>query len=246
VLHILICEDNLEQRIQIENYVNQYIAAKNVDVKLVVSTANPTEILNYLIEFPDKRALYLLDVDLQHDTLNGIELGAKVRETDQLAKVAFITTHSELAYLTYKHKIKAMDYIVKSTPKEIELSVIECISTAYRLYLEEQSEQMKCFTVNVFGEVISVPHDDILFFETHPQISKRMILHTKSSKLDFRELISNVINLAPEFYHCHKSFVVNTNNIRAIDKVARKATMVDGSHVLIATRKMPDLLKRVK
>jgi len=246
VLHILICEDNPEQQKLIEDTVNQHLAAENLDMKLALSTANPTEVLNYLKESPNKRALYFLDVDLQNDALNGIELGSAVREADWLAKIVFITAHSELAYLTFEHKIKAMDYIVKSSPGETKQRVIDCISAAHTRYLKEKSEQMKCFTANAFGEVLIIPHNDILFFETHPQISRRMILPTKNTKLDFRGMISNVKAIGPEFYHCHKSFVVNTNEIRTVDKSTRKAIMTNGSHVLIAARKMSELLKLVK
>ena len=246
MVNILICEDNEQQRTHIENTVRRYIASKNIDMRLALSTANPTDVLDYLKEHPNKRALYFLDVDLQHDLLNGIELGVKVREADRFAKIVFITAHSELAYLTFDHKIMTMDYIVKSSPKDIEQRVLECLSTAYTHYQQEKAEQMKYYTANVFGEVYSIAHDDILFFETHPQISKRLILHTKNGKFDFREIISNVANLGSEFYLCHKSFVVNANNIKLVDKITKEAVMLDGSRVPIAVRKMTELLSLLK
>lgn len=246
MINIVICEDSPEQRTHIENTVNQFLARKTVDAKLVLSTANPIDVLNYQKESPNKRTLYFLDVDLQHEELNGIELGAKIRKVDRVAKIVFITTHSELAHLTFKHKVESLDYIVKNSLEEIEQRIVECITIVYSRYLNENAEQMKYYTANVFGEVYRIAHDDILFFETHPQISKRIILHTRNGKLDFRELISNVANLGPEFYHCQKSFVVNTNNIESVDKATRDAVMVNGSRVPVAVKKMSELLRRLE
>ena len=171
----------------------------------------------------------------------------KIREANhQFAKIVFITTHEDLAHLTFKHKVQAMDYIVKNNLDSILSRTTACIKEAYARYQKELSEQIKLFAVNIHGEVFHIPHDEILFFETHPTISRRMILHTESSKLDFRGMIGNVAEYSPKFFLCHKSFVVNISKIKSINKLAKEIKMVSGEIVPVSTRKMAELLRLVK
>jgi len=241
MLHIIICEDDVGQRTYIESAISKHIAAGDYEMKLALSSDDPVQVLAHTKAYPDKRRLYLLDIDLQHDEMDGIELGAKIREADPLAKIVFITTHSELAYLTFQHKISAQDYIVKGRPQDIKARVSECIAEAYKLYLKEKNEQMKYFKVDANGEVWNIPHDDMLFFETHVSIRHRVILHTENGKIDFRGFLSEIEKLVPEFYRCHKSYLLNASKISYIDKLAKEAVMSNGMRVHIAQKKMSGL-----
>jgi len=230
-----------------ESIISKYIAKENLktEISLIASASGPDEILDYLNQHPNKRGLYFLDVDLQHE-MNGIELGTKIRAIDPLAKIVFITTHDELAHLTFMHKIQAMDYIVKSLPNNMEPRVKECIATAHQHYLQEKSEQMRYFNVNANGTLFNIPYDDILYFETHPSVRKRMFLHTVTGKLDFRGIISEVAKLVPEFYCCHKSFIVNPDKITSVNKIEKEAVMANGSRVPVAVRKVSELVKMIE
>ena len=240
MMHILICEDDLGQRTHIESIVKKTIATENVKMKLILSSGDPMDVLSYLEAHPDKRGLYLLDIDLQH-RVDGMKLGKIIREADPLAKIVFITTHSELAHLTFQHKLNAMDYILKSSPEDVETQIIECISVAYERYLEEKSALMKYFKVDANGEIWSIPYDDILFFETNSIVRNKIVLHTKNSKLNFRGVLNELEQKIPKFYRCHKSYLLNLSQIAYIDKTTREAVMSNGERVHIAEKKMAEL-----
>jgi len=240
MLHIVICEDDHSHRTKMESIVVKYIETEDVEMELILSASGPDEVLDYLEKHPDRRGLYFLDVDLQHE-INGIKLGAKIRESAPSAKIVFITTHEELAYLTFKHKIEALDYIVKGRPDDIETRMIECVIEAYKRYMQEKDAEPKFFLVNTGSETANIPHEDILFFETHPQIRKRMLLHMEKGKIDFRGMISEIEKLVPDFYRCHKSFIVNPNKIVRLDKAKKKAELMNGQLVFVAAEKMSEL-----
>ena len=242
MLHVLICEDNSRQRAHIESIITKHINTADVEMELILSSGDPTEVLAYLEKHPGKRGLFFLDIDLQHHEIDGMKLAVKIREIDPYAKIVFITTHSEQAYLTFQNRIGALDFIVKDRPEDIEERTIECVVDAYRLYREEKAELMKYFKVDANGEVWNIPHDDILYFETHPSIEKRVILHMESSEIDFRGILRDVASLVPAFFNCHKSFIVNPNKIVRVDKTEKEAEMVNGSRVPIAAKKMSELL----
>ena len=244
MLHVLICDDDPRHRAKMESIITKHIATADVQMELIVSASGPEEVLEYLKKHPDKRGLYFLDVDLQHE-IDGITLGVEIRKTDPLAKIVFVTTHEELAHLTFKQKVKALDYIVKDRPEDVETRTIECVREAYRRYMQEKDAEPKFFTVNTNGALWNIPHDDILFFETHPRITERMILHMENNEIDFRGIISKIESLVPEFYRCHKSFLVNPSKIARVDKVTKEAIMLDGSRAHVAAKKMSDLVRMV-
>ena len=241
MLHVLICDDDPNHRANMEAIITKHIATEDVKMELIVSASGPEEVLEYLEKHPDKHGLYFLDVDLQHE-IDGITLGAKIRETDPLAKIVFVTTHEELAYLTFRQKVEAMDYIVKNCPEDVETRTRECVLGAYKRYMQKKDAEPKYFMINTHGTLQKIPHDDILFFETHPRISERMILHMEDKEIDFRGIISKIESLVPEFYRCHKSFLVNPRQIVRVDKVTKEAIMVDGSRVHVAAKKASELV----
>jgi len=225
-----------------ESVVKEHTAIKDNEIKLAMSSSDPIQILAYTNTHPEKGGLYFLDIDLQHNEMNGIELGAKIKEVDPLAKIVFVTTHSELAHLTFKHKINALDYIVKDKPEEIKTRIHECIKESHDLCLKEKQEQMKYFKVDANGEVWSIPYNEILFFETHANVRHRVILHTENGKIDFRGFLSEIEKLIPEFYRAHKSYYLNIDKINYIDKLTKEAVMQNGKRALIAQKKMAGLV----
>jgi len=245
MLHVLICEDDPMQRAQIESIVSKQIAAENYEMELVLSAGNPSHILHYLKTRPDTNGLYFLDVDLQHDEMNGIELGAKIRELDMLATIVFITTHEELSHLVFKYKVEAMDYIIKDKPEEIEGRVMECMLLAYKRYLESSTSTPTHYQVKFNEQVLNISYDEILFFETHPAVRHRVVLHTTNQLIEFRGQISALAKSSPDLYHCHQSFVVNTKLIKSVDKGNLKIEMINGTRVPVAARKISKLLKMI-
>lgn len=244
MLQVIICEDDFKQRARIEAVVKKYIAAQDGDITLALSTGRPTDVLDFLEKSPNNRGLYFLDVDLQHK-INGISLAAKIRAVDISAKIVFVTTHSELSHLVFTHKIEALDYIIKDMPGNIEKRVVECIQVAHKRYLSENigGGKREYFKVNSGDQTWAIPYEDIIFLETHLSMTHKMILHMKDSQVEFRAAMREVAKMSPDFYRCHKSFIVNVKNIKRVDKSAGEIEMINGDKVPIAVRKISELLK---
>jgi len=210
-----------------------------------LSTGNPIEILDFLKVRPDKNGLYFLDVDLQHD-MNGIELGAKIREADSFAKIVFITTHDELAYLTFTHKVEAMDYIIKDRSRDVEQRIKECILNANKRYLVELESEQKEFKFEIGGRLWRIPHNDILYFETDPAKKNKAFLNKKNEQIGLRNSMNNIAASVPEFYRCHQSFLVNPKHIRRVDKVSGEIELSNGDTILVAPKKAVGLMAIMK
>ena len=78
--------------------------------------------------------------------------------------------------------------------------------------------QIECaFTIDTKNATIQVPFHKILYFETSPTVHK-VILHTTEEQIEFYGQLSKVVKQDCRLYKCHKSFVVNPENIVRLDK----------------------------
>ncbi len=233
MLEIFVCEDDPEQRKRLNSYIENYIMMENLDMKLVISTGCSQEIIDYL-QNNRVTGLYFLDVDLQEEK-SGIALGAEIRQYDSLGAIVFVTTHSELTYLTFTYKVEAMDYITKDNFTDIRQRVIECIDTANTRYLQNKYNNIKKFQTKSGDKMISVDYNDILFFETSPQLHK-IILHAKNRQVEFYGKLKDILEMDSRFYRCHNSFVVNKDNIAEVDTKNREIRMINGEVCYASSR----------
>ena len=241
-MHIFICEDDSIQRKRLEKTISNYILSSNSGMSIALSTANPTALLEYLESHSVQSGLFFLDVDLQCD-MNGIELGGKIRKIDHFATIVFITTHSEMTHLVFTHKVEALDYILKeSPPDQIDMQIDECIQVAYRRFFEVRQTSVQNFEINIGKQVLSIPYDKIVYFESNVNMRNKLVLHTVDNMLDFRGHISDVAKLGSPFCMCHQSYVVNVSCIKSIDKTNRLLEMINGAVITVSRRRMQDIL----
>ena len=245
MLHILVCEDDSTQRTRIENIIGNHLLSGEYDMALVLSTASPDTLLDYLEAHKGQSGLYFLDVDLQSH-INGIELAAKIKKMDVAATIVFITTHSEMVHYVFKLKIEAMEYILKdSPPEEIKERIIECIQTAYQRFLEGKHSQKRYFTARAGSQKVNIPWDDIMYFETSTNQRNKILLHKVNGEVEFYGTVADVSSLGPPFYQCYQSFVVNINHVKHVDIPGRRAEMTDGTFVPISRERMAEFLKHL-
>lgn len=241
MLHVIICEDDSRQLQRMEDIILRYIMIEELDMELAIATENPDKVLDYVQKNPNQQRLYFFDVDLQHE-ISGLTLAAEIRKFDDTGKIVFVTTHGELSYLTFTYKVEAMDYIIKNSQKEVERRVRECIDLAIQRYLMDKESFGKRFKVKVADTIRSIPYEDIMFFESSPS-PHRVILHMKNRQIEFYGSIRDLEEKDSCLYRCHKSYVVNRNNILKINQTERVAEMINGEEVLISVRAMRSLKK---
>ncbi|EUJ30997.1 putative 2-components response regulator protein [Listeria floridensis FSL S10-1187] len=241
MLPIFICEDNKIQRERLEKNIEDFIMLEHYDMELVKASADPNEILEAVKE-QNSLGLYFLDIDLQQPELNGFELAKEIRKLDPRGFIIFITTHAELTYLTFTYKVEALDYIIKDNISEVKERVHACLDSVQQRLLDDR-EMENYFTFHVTEKkVIHEKIDDILFFETSSKIHK-IVMHGKNRQIEFYAKMKQIEKLLGEpFYRCHRSFLVNKNNISEVDVTNGTITMSNGE-TCIASNKLIKGLK---
>ena len=241
-MKIFLLEDELSQQIRVEKHIAEI--AKELEIKLeVISTGKISEFENY-IQHSDIHQLYFLDIHIQDNEYCGLEIAQKIREANPYAIIVFITTKSEFASITYRYKVSALDFIDKTLGEE---EFRERISLAIDYTLEQAGTTIAqdAFTFESAMARVQVPFNKILYVETSPTIHK-VILHTQDERLEFYASIADIEKADPRLYRCHRSFVVNPQNITKIDKEAKKAFFENGDNCLISRTKYRGLLEALK
>lgn len=244
MIEVFICEDDPQQKERMRTYIENYIMMEELDMKVALSTDDPNEILTYL---SDNRVngLYFLDVDLNHEK-TGIVLGAEIRKYDPRGAIVFVTSHSELTYLTFLYKVEAMDYIIKDDFTNLQQRIVDCVKTAGERYLAHSEDSSSTrFQIKSGDKMISEDYKDILFFETSSKLHK-IIMHTEKRQVEFYGKLKEVEGLDERFYRCHNSYVVNKDNIKSVDKKTREVHMINGETCFASSRYLKGLSKALQ
>ena len=239
MLKIYVCEDIEVQRDKMQQVIENIVLMEDLDMELSCVSENPYRILEKVKETKEV-GIYFLDIELGTD-MTGLTLAQEIRKYDPRGFIIFITTHSEMSYMTFIYKLEALDFILKDDPEQLGKRVYECILKANQRFASVNNKVQANFSVKVNEKVYTVDYDDILFFETSPNVHK-IILHCKNRQMEFLGKIKEIEKEVDErFYRCHRSFLVNKDHIREIDFQKRVIYMVNGDECLLSSRMMKGL-----
>ncbi|MDR1771983.1 MAG: response regulator, partial [Hungatella sp.] len=101
MIHIYLCEDNKKQLDRWEDIIEKYLIMNPTESKLFCSASKPEDLLS-IRRRSSTTGLYFLDIYLQANK-NGIELAQEIRKYDPRGYIVFVTTHSEMAVLTFRY-----------------------------------------------------------------------------------------------------------------------------------------------
>lgn len=241
MIDIYICEDNQKQLRLFENYVSDLIVIENLDMEIVQSTPDPHEILKKILT-AENTGLFFLDIDLKSD-MNGLTLAQRIRQVQPRCFIVFITSHSEMSFLTFQYKAEALDFIIKDTPEHIKSKIHECLLDAEKKYTSLNNMVTRTFTISQNDKRIAIDYNDIIFFETSSNIHK-IILHAKKRVIEFSGQLKDVEQqLDYRFYRCHRSYLINKDNISEVDFNELTVHMNNGESCPVSVRLKKGLKK---
>ncbi len=194
-----ICEDDDEEYTNLEMILGKF----DIQTEAERFTDGSGLLENY---YPGKYDLLLMDIYM--DGMNGVETTARVRETDSDVPIAFITTSQDFAMEGYRYQV--CRYLVKPLKEEQVRQVLE-------LALREK-RSMESVHLQVDGEQCAIPISRILFAE---QSNHMLYVHTTGGQIyKSRGKLDELQIHLPEkqFFRCHKSYLVNLNQVCGIDR----------------------------
>jgi len=214
-------------------------------MKIVCSTASPGEVLDYL-DNNSVAGVYFLDVDL-NCSIDGIRLAEAIRAHDPRGFIVFITADAKSLTLTFEYKVEAMDYILKG---DFDLSerICKCLHNAYEKYTAKRTPLHNNFVIKVSkDEILSVDCSKILYFEVSSTTPHNIVVHTDSSRHQFRGKLSQIQKeLHGTFFKCHRSVIVNVEKVVHIDTSLLKLRLENGTSVDVAAKHVKSVMELIR
>lgn len=182
--------------------------------------------------FYDQKEYDVVFMDIEMREMDGFETAKRYKQNHRDALILFLTTHVELSRRGYM--VNAFRYIDKA-------SIVEELEEALNAIdeLPNKDRVIVFHVVNMAEMHIRVK--DILFIETD---KRNIIVHTVerdyTSNRGIDEVEAELQNCG--FFRCHKSYLVNLERVRKIDKVF--AYFGNGMTAMISTRKYPEMKEK--
>ncbi|MBW9154623.1 LytTR family DNA-binding domain-containing protein [Clostridium estertheticum] len=243
MLDIILCEDNIIQKKKIEIIIKNELLNLGLDLKLVLSTDNAKDVVNYLGNNLEKNFIYFLDIDLGTKS-NGVDLAKEIRNYDSRGYIIFITSHAELSFLTFKYKVQAFDYILKFDEKVLKSRIAECLIGAVKDYKNIIIRERQTISINLGNRIENFQFNEILFFET-TEIDHKLRIHTIEGHYEFYGKIKDIATKLPSyFYKSHRSYIINTTKIKSFDKKNKTIYMINDEQCSISILYLKGLIKK--
>ena len=242
MLRLFILEDEITQQFRIEKTINELIATRALPCKAPETFDNRDSLLQAITE-RGAHQLFFLDIEIKGEEKSGLSIAKEIRKKDPGAVIVFVTTHSEFMPITFRYQVAALDFIDKTLD---DRQFSDRIASAIEYTLESLGSRA-CEDAFLFESAmarVQVPFHKILYFESSPTVHK-VILHTTDERIEFYAGLSDLEKADPRLYQCHRSFVVNPENITKVDKVERIAIFENQESCLIPRMKYRGLLNRL-
>lgn len=204
MLNFVLCDDNISSLNRFSKLLELVFVNNNLDGHISLATSNSDEVFNFVKQ--NNVDVVILDIDLK-SRITGIDLAQKIRAINKKIYIIFATAHLE--YLILAYKCKTFDYLTKP----FSLDSLE--KTILRLYDDIYSDESNTSYIKINNKNTIINANSIYYIEKN-----NMKLIFRSDTQDYSTYSSfNKIQptLPNNFIRCHKSYIVNINNIESIN-----------------------------
>ena len=217
MLSILICDDDANMIEAMQTTTESVLKKANVKAR-ILTFLDAASISEQILSNCD---IALLDIDFDGAAYNGMDIARKIRALGADTVIIFVTNFIEYAPAGYE--VRAFRYILKRN-LDTDLKAI--------LPLALKQLNQETLPIQVNGEIIKVPLDDILYLEVQQHnvtvVTRKVMPDRNQKKYDFYASLSDLEErLEPlGFLRIHKSYLVNMKYIKKFQ--CREALLTNG------------------
>lgn len=239
-INFIVCEDNIKTRKTLCDWLETYI--DNEKVQLLLETAKPEEVLR-LLKSTEGVVICLLDINL-NESINGVALAERIKNTNIHTKIIFITAYAEWAVESLNRNIEPFAYLTKPLDRQTfdwhMKRLLKKVREAYESQLYDYGVQY--IKLEAYGRSHYKRVDSITHVETYHKEGYVMVHTLKGEKIVHKSRLNDMLNnlnqLLPEtFLQCYKSILVNPHYIEVIDRKKGEILLRNGNRLFISREK---------
>ena len=198
MINFVLCDDSIPSLNRLSKMLDAIFIKNNIEAKIGLMASTPEETLEYIGK--NKVDVLFLDINL-NSHLSGCDIADIVRKDNKNVYIVFLTGHLEYALLAYKYK--TFDYL----PKPIVDDRLE--ETVLRLIDDMKSETINYIKINNNKTIINA--NEINYIKKD---GMKLVFCTNSETYETYSSFSRFKGTLPDnFVRCHKSYIVNINNV---------------------------------
>ncbi len=212
MIHIVVCDDSVEDLTQIERLLEKYRESNTAKTFEVQQFMN-SEKLYHKIQENVHWDIYILDMMMSQKS--GLDIGTLIRRLDKKSVIIYITSSDDFALEAYG--VHAVRYLLKPVGEELFFEALD-----YALSHTEKEKKDTSYFVKTKEGLTAVPYSKIEYIESHSRKLNvcltdkkciQSIFIRKSFDEEIHELAEN-----ENFMQVHKSFLVNMNCIHKLSQ----------------------------
>ena len=204
MLKFILCDDNQNILNQLSIMLESIFFKNDLEAEVIFKTTTEAELLNYI----NKNSFDVVILDIQLSTKSaGIDLANEIRKHNKDCYIIFTTAHSEFVFLAYQ--CKTFDYICKPITKE------RLEETILRLFSDIKGSISPNKYIKLDNKNTIINGNDVQYIKRD---GMKVIFHTTSKDYEIYSSFLKIQDSLPSnFVRCHKSFIVNVDNITKLE-----------------------------
>ena len=213
MINLVLCDDNISFLNGLEKTLNNLIIKHDFNAKVGFKSTNIDEILNYI----NNNVVNVLFLDISlNSNKSGIDIAEKIRNTNKNIYFIFITGHLEYTFQAFQ--VKSFDYL----PKPITSERLE--QTLLRLFDDIEFSKNNFISIN---NKTFISEKNIYYIRKD---GMKLLFKTDTDTIETYSSFSKISKVLPyNFIRCHKSYIVNVNNIKYIESTNNTMSFQDNS-----------------
>lgn len=199
MLNFVLCDDSVPSLKRLSKMLEAIFINNNIEAKIGCLASNPHDALEYIKSY--KVDVLFLDINL-NSNITGCDMADLIRKKNKNVYIIFLTGHLEYALLAYKYK--TFDYL----PKPIIDERLE--ETVLRLIEDMTIDSNQFIKINNNKTIINA--NDIQYIKKD---GMKLVFCTNKENYETYSSFSKFETCLPgNFVRCHKSYIVNINNVQ--------------------------------
>ena len=210
MVNFIIYEDNQKFRELYISVILKIIGKTNLAYEITEIDKYDKNTLSKINSITGKKIIIL---DIEVPGKSGLDLAREIRnDGDWTSPMIMISSHEHLKDRALTARMLMLDFISKYF--DVENNLKENIKIALDILSNHDSMN---FQYN--GELFQIPYEDILYIEKNVDDPFSTIV-SKTSTAQIKKSISSIekdLKGRTNFFRCHRSCIVNLNNITSVD-----------------------------
>jgi two-component system, LytTR family, response regulator AgrA len=208
VIKFIIVDDDINMLENVKKDISKAIFKYDIQYE-VVNYDKYCKALQHEIEDNSMIKIFIMDIELKN-SISGIDIAEKIRETDWESIIIFITSHDKMFETVYRNIYNIFDFIEKfeNMDKRLEKDIIN---------IAKHNFDYKTFKYSNRNVEFQVPLKAINYIYRDSK-ERKLILKTDTNEYYFNMSVTDAMaRLDQRFKQVHRSCVVNMDKIATIN-----------------------------